>query len=220
MVSEGRTVPVAVLGALDLLLTSVVDALRSRGYDVAHIPRPRTSPEFGRAKPGVLIVDVDPPGAVRAVAHAASAGWTVVAVGSGDERDKAAAAVVAGAQEWIGKDSPFGAIVEAVSAGVAGSLRMSDERRAQWHELHRGVELARAARMERLMSLSRREVEVLCHLVDGRRAAEIARSLFVSLATVRTHIRSILTKLEVNSQKHAVALYREGAPPASGGAGD
>jgi DNA-binding NarL/FixJ family response regulator len=219
MVSEGRTVPVAVLGAPDLLLTSVVDALRSRGYDVMHIARPRTGSDFSWDDPGVLIVDVDPPGAVHAVAHAASAGWTVIAVGSEDERDRAAAAVVAGAQEWIGKDSPFGAIVEAVSAAVAGSLRMSDERREEWRELHRGVEQARAARVERLMSLSRREVEVLSHLAAGRRAAEIATALFVSLATVRTHIRSILTKLEVNSQEQAVALYREGARPTPGGPG-
>jgi DNA-binding CsgD family transcriptional regulator len=31
----------------------------------------------------------------------------------------------------------------------------------------------------------------------------------LAMSTVRTHIRSILVKLEVNSQQHAIAIYRE-----------
>jgi DNA-binding CsgD family transcriptional regulator len=43
-------------------------------------------------------------------------------------------------------------------------------------------------------------------MMEGRSAAEIATTLVVSLTTVRSHIRSILRKLNVNSQLAAVAL--------------
>lgn len=203
---DDRGLPVAVMGPPDLLLTGVVDALRARGYDTMHLHR--ADPEVLPDGPGVVIVDLDRQD-VGQVARAVSAGWTVVAVGAEDERDRAAAAVVAGAAEWIGKDTPFSDLVAAVAAGIAGELRMSDELRERWHERHRRAEQARATRGRRLLSLSRREAEVLRHLAEGHRAAEIAAILFVSLATVRTHIRSILTKLEVNSQEQAVAVYRE-----------
>ena len=58
-------------------------------------------------------------------------------------------------------------------------------------------------------SLTPRERDVLALIVDGRPAAEIARRSYVSLPTIRTQIRSILQKLEVNSQKEAAAMARE-----------
>lgn len=61
---------------------------------------------------------------------------------------------------------------------------------------------------ERLTTLTRREQQVLDALSDGLRPAAIARQFFVSLHTVRTHIRSLLGKLEVHSQLEAVATAR------------
>jgi DNA-binding NarL/FixJ family response regulator len=51
--------------------------------------------------------------------------------------------------------------------------------------------------------------EILELLARGERAAVIAEAAAVSLSTVRSQIRSILTKLEVNSQLEAAALLRE-----------
>ncbi len=61
---------------------------------------------------------------------------------------------------------------------------------------------------ERLTTLTRREQQILGALSDGLRPAAIARQLFVSLHTVRTHIRSLLGKLKVHSQLEAVAAAR------------
>ena len=59
------------------------------------------------------------------------------------------------------------------------------------------------------------EQEVLGLLVVGKSADEISAELFVSLATVRTHVRAILRKLGVNSQLAAVVLaQRSGWQPA------
>jgi two-component system, NarL family, nitrate/nitrite response regulator NarL len=59
--------------------------------------------------------------------------------------------------------------------------------------------------------LTRREEEVLSALMRGAKAREICAQSFVSMPTVRSQIRSILTKLGVTSQLAAVALaYQTG----------
>ena len=54
--------------------------------------------------------------------------------------------------------------------------------------------------------LTRREVEVLRHLAAGTGTEQIADAMFISVATVRTHIQNILRKLEVHSKLAAVSI--------------
>jgi len=56
----------------------------------------------------------------------------------------------------------------------------------------------------RLELLTPREAQVLGHLMEGRPVRDIAHVSFVSEATVRTQVKSILAKLEVTSQLAAV----------------
>ncbi|MGZ4649535.1 MAG: response regulator transcription factor, partial [Kineosporiaceae bacterium] len=62
---------------------------------------------------------------------------------------------------------------------------------------------------EVLQALSERELEVLRHLAELLSTAEIAAAMFVSVNTVRTHIRSILRKLSVSRRNQAVRRSRE-----------
>jgi DNA-binding CsgD family transcriptional regulator len=55
-------------------------------------------------------------------------------------------------------------------------------------------------------ALSRREREVLRLIVEGRSNAEIAAALYIGVRTARTHVESILTKLDV-STRTAAATY-------------
>ena len=66
-----------------------------------------------------------------------------------------------------------------------------------------------AGAAERLVSLTRREREVLSLMVEGADQARIASELFISPDTVRTHIQRLLRKLEVHSRAEAVALVAE-----------
>jgi DNA-binding NarL/FixJ family response regulator len=64
------------------------------------------------------------------------------------------------------------------------------------------------AARERLCALSHREREVIGKLATGRCPIDIAREDVVAEGTVRSQIKSILAKLEVNSQLGAVAVVR------------
>ena len=68
---------------------------------------------------------------------------------------------------------------------------------------------ARPEVSEVIQDLSDREMEVLQHLAGMLSTAEIAATMFISVNTVRTHIRSILRKLAVSRRNQAVRRARE-----------
>jgi two-component system, NarL family, response regulator len=55
-------------------------------------------------------------------------------------------------------------------------------------------------------SLTRREIEILELIADGLSNKQIAIRLCVSTETVKSHVRSVLSKLDTNSRAHAVAI--------------
>jgi LuxR family transcriptional regulator, maltose regulon positive regulatory protein len=57
-------------------------------------------------------------------------------------------------------------------------------------------------------TLSEREIEVLQLLAEGNRNKDVADKLFVSVATVKSHIYSIYQKLHVNSRVAAINKFR------------
>jgi LuxR family maltose regulon positive regulatory protein len=62
---------------------------------------------------------------------------------------------------------------------------------------------------EVVQDLSDREMEVLRYLAEMLSTAEIAATMYISVNTVRTHIRSILRKLAVSRRNQAVRKARE-----------
>jgi DNA-binding NarL/FixJ family response regulator len=136
-------------------------------------------------------------------------GWrSLVVSGATDER-RVAAAVAAGAIGFVPKGEPLDTLLDVVGTAAAGQRVLAPDERENWLGIHRRATAAARARRAKLDRLTGREREVLALLARGERAGAIAESAVVSLTTVRSQIRSILTKLEVNSQLEAAALLRE-----------
>jgi DNA-binding NarL/FixJ family response regulator len=65
------------------------------------------------------------------------------------------------------------------------------------------------ARPDRLATLSQRERDVLALMGAGRSNPEIAAELVISLATVKSHVRHILAKLDLRDRPQAIVLAHE-----------
>jgi DNA-binding NarL/FixJ family response regulator len=70
------------------------------------------------------------------------------------------------------------------------------------------VPLQRHETSGRLAHLTRREREVLDHLVAGRTYAEIAEELVISVKTVSVHVSNLLRKTDTSSGRELAALAR------------
>ena len=109
-------------------------------------------------------------------------------------------------------------IVRAVEAGAVGYLLKDSPREELFRGVHaaaRGESLLAAAVMTRLMgrmrtppgqALSPRELEVLALVAEGRPNKSIAKTLFISETTVKTHLAHIFTKLGVDDRTAAVTV--------------
>ncbi len=108
-------------------------------------------------------------------------------------------AVEAGAAGYLLKDTPAEQITAAIRDAAAGRVVLSPELTA------RMVQVMRTPRVK----LTERELEVLRLLESGASNREIAKTLFVTEATVKTHLVHVFDKLGVDSRSRAVATARE-----------
>ena len=136
-------------------------------------------------------------------------GCSVVVLTGTPDRMLHARAVDAGATGVIETRRPFQDIVDAIAAAFDGTpVNPRWEIDSLLSEL-RTAEEAERARLAPFRTLTDRESVVLEALMRGMNATDIATAQVVSLATVRSHIRSILQKLHVHSQLAAVAKARD-----------
>jgi two-component system, NarL family, response regulator LiaR len=212
--------PVIVIDDHELFATSLVMALRGHGFDARQVPVARLAEDLASPsarRPGLVVLDLnlgrDPAGrwlsGVDLMRTLRRHGWKVLVVSGSVDTPGVAAAINEGAIGSVPKSSSFQALLDTVVAAAAGEPVMSAVDRARWLARHRGYQAQERELARRLGRLSTREREVLELLAEGHRAAEIADRFTVSLTTVRTQIRSVLSKLEVGSQLEAVALIRQ-----------
>jgi two-component system, NarL family, nitrate/nitrite response regulator NarL len=115
----------------------------------------------------------------------------------------------AGADGVFDKAQPFDQLVDTLHDAAQGLTVMSRGARADLLASLRSSRLDHRRRRAPFESLTSREQDVLRGLLEGHSAEEIAVAHTVALSTVRSHIKSLLRKLGVNSQLAAVALARE-----------
>ena len=133
-------------------------------------------------------------------------GRTVIVLTAETEATVLARALQAGADAVLGKTMPFPHLIREILAIPRGQSAEAGNRYHQVMHEARVAARERAGRLAPFAALTPREEEVLSMLIDGVRATDIAEASFVSLSTVRSQIRSILTKLGVASQLAAVSL--------------
>ena len=212
--------PILIIDDHELFSTSLTLALRGRGFDAHQIPVPKVHDfmahssdgpaglvvldlDLGRDAEGNWVNGADLVGSLREL------GWKVLVVSGSVDKSGIAAAIASGAIGSVPKSSSFDRLLHTVVMAADDKPVMTEAERQQWlvrHRSHRSQELDLSRRLGRL---SGREREVLELLAEGHRAAAIAERFVVSMTTVRTQIRAILAKLEVNSQLEAVALLRQ-----------
>jgi DNA-binding NarL/FixJ family response regulator len=170
-----------------------------------------------RAQPDVVLMDIRMPRADGLVATEAVRGLAeppaVIMLTTFDSDEHVFRALEAGACGFLLKDTSPQDLIRAVRLAYAGDSMLSP--RVTRRLIHRfTTELAsgrRRAALAQLDDLTAREREVLTEVGLGRSNAEIAASLHMSEATVKSHVSHLFDKLAVtNRVQVAITAFRAG----------
>jgi DNA-binding NarL/FixJ family response regulator len=130
-------------------------------------------------------------------------------------------ALRAGASGFLLKSTRPQELIDAVRATDAGDTLLAPQVTRRLVETFIAQPPPAAAGSPVLESLTPRELEVLNHIACGRSNAEIARLLYVTDETIKTHASRIFTKLGVRDRTQAVILaYEHGIVRPGARAGD
>jgi DNA-binding NarL/FixJ family response regulator len=176
---------------------------------------------IGRTRPDVVLMDIRMPrmDGLTATQHVAGQPVppAVIVLTTFDDDEYVVRALANGANGFLLKDTSPPTIVEAIRRVAAGEPMLSPSVTAQ---LIRRVVESDAAGSEsdrassavaRLAGLSDREHEVAVAVGRGKSNAEIARELYMSLATVKAHVSHILVKLDMtNRVQVAICVHDAG----------
>ena len=120
-------------------------------------------------------------------------------------------ALQAGAAGFLLKDAPRAQLLSAIRMVLDGDALLAPAitRRLVERFARRPAPTAEDGVPAALAALSNRELEVLRHIARGRSNREIADELVLSVATVKTHLASVLAKLGLRDRVQAVVLAYE-----------
>ncbi|WP_459247714.1 response regulator transcription factor [Streptomyces youssoufiensis] len=120
-------------------------------------------------------------------------------------------ALRAGAAGFLLKDTPPAEIVAAVHRVAAGDPVLSPAVTQQLieHVAGAGQDLRRSRARGLLGQLNDREREVALAVGEGKSNADIGTALYMSVATVKTHVSRILTKLDLNNRVQIALLTHD-----------
>lgn len=147
--------------------------------------------------PDLVLMDIDLPG----MNGLAATEWIckklpkvkVLILSMHNRPEYVARAIQSGARGFLLKDCPRDELVKAIEFIERGEPFFSAQ--AAWHALTHFPQVTQSS--QKASELSRREEEVLIHLVTGRGNREIAEQLNISVRTVESHRAHLMEKLEI-----------------------
>ncbi|UTV27080.1 response regulator [Photobacterium atrarenae] len=159
----------------------------------------------GDHEPDLILLDLNMKGmsgldtlrAMRAEGIAAR----IVVLTVSDSRADIRALVNAGADGYLLKDTEPDQLVELLKQALHGGKAYSDLVKEYLEDSTEDESL--------LDALTDREMQILREVAKGHRNRQIAESLYISEATVKVHMKSLLKKLQVKSRTAATVLYLE-----------
>jgi len=162
----------------------------------------------GRLHPDLILLDLSMPGldgitALPRLREAAPDCEVVVLTASGME-ENLLAAIRAGAAGYLLKSEPPARIVEFLRGAANGEAALSGAVARRLLEQVREGSRGTGVPDQIAAALSARELEVLLLLDEHLGTDEIAKRLFISEHTVRSHVKSLLRKLGVSSRREAL----------------
>jgi DNA-binding NarL/FixJ family response regulator len=157
--------------------------------------------------PDVAVMDLILPGmpgieAIRELSSSAPKTRVLVLTISVSEAD-VTKAILAGACGYLIKDASIQEIIDGIRAAAAGESLISPKIAGTLLER---IRTSSASNGESGAELSKREIEVLRRVAEGKDNLQIAEELFISANTVKNHISNILAKLQIENRIQA-AVY-------------
>lgn len=164
--------------------------------------------QFERLTPDVVLMDLHMPGVDGITATgrivAARPAARILVLTTFDDDEHLYPALSAGAQGFLGKDSPPEQLLDAIRRTAAGESPFSPD------VLTRIVRAAVTSKQDRppMESLTEREREVFALVADGLTNAEIAERLHVAVSTVKSHVTGLMTKTGATNRVKLAVLAR------------
>lgn len=165
-----------------------------------------------RLRPDVVVMDIRMPvrdgtSATREIVSWAPPRPYVLVLTTFDLDDVVDDAIAAGADGFLLKRATPEDLVAGIRTVAAGDALLSPAVTRRLFHLH----ARRQSRPVPSVQLTEREADVLWALASGLSTTDIAKSMYVTTETVRTHIKHILAKLDVRDRTQAVVwAYRSG----------
>jgi DNA-binding NarL/FixJ family response regulator len=167
-----------------------------------------------RRRPDVVLMDIKMPDldgleATRRILADAHAATAVLILTTFDLDEYVYGALRAGASGFLLKDAPPEQLIAAIHTLAAGEALIAPAITKRLIEQFARTAPRSGPSTAALEELTARELEVLVLIARGLSNREIASTLVLSEATVKTHVKRVLAKLDVRDRVHAVVLAYE-----------
>jgi len=175
-------------------------AIQSHGYEVvAEAGSVNEAQAFmAQTNPDAIIVDINLPDGsgfdLVAWSRRVSPGTAIVVLTLNDGADYVRAAKSAGANAFIIKNAPLSDVIAALDFAISSPTSFSSKKLCS---------------SSTDSGLSAREIDVLHSINHGLSNGAIATDLYISVSTVKTHVSSILRKLDAGNRVQALSIARE-----------